>query len=172
MSNDKKAESDFNAAADRRAYEKEHFPDDLKRRLIDIEENYGTKKTTLLERQKENYAEDVEKERKKISPDRPLPHLKPESQVNSKAEKEERKSKTNAERIVDERYEKARAALMEEREEQIEEIHALNRDRNPSVGVEENAMEAMRAQKKHDREITLYQGPERKDKNLEQDRER
>lgn len=87
MSNDKKPESDFNAAADRRAYEKEHFPDDLKRRLIDIEEKYEAKKRALLEKQNESYADDVEKERKRTSKGAPLPELKPESQVNSKAEK-------------------------------------------------------------------------------------
>lgn len=61
---------------------------------------------------------------------------------------------------------------MEEREEQIEEIYALNRDRNPSVEAEKKAMEVAREQKKHDRDVTLYRGPERHDNKPDRDRER
>jgi hypothetical protein len=63
MSSDKKTEPDFNAAADRRAYEKERLPADLKEVLNKIKNDFEQKKAKLSDQQKKSYTEEVEKEK-------------------------------------------------------------------------------------------------------------
>jgi hypothetical protein len=62
--------------------------------------------------------------------------------------------------------------LTKEQEQRIDEILSLNKDRNPEFDTEKKSIETLREQKKHDREITMYQGPEQQENQPEHERKR
>lgn len=171
MTTEHTPEPDFNSAADRRAYEKERLPDDLRDRVKTIEQVSALEKERVKKLQERWHERDMEKERDKIKRERPDKTYENKPWfMSSKKRRDSQEIDRSAALAVESKNTRALENLDTERDMQIDEVLALNRDRDPSLERDEQSIDAARQQKKNDYQITTYRGVEREDQ--DRDRER